>query len=218
MAPGVFVTYVEACKMRTSSASKGSFAQSPLHFLCLIIADMVCRAFGPVDLRREVLVGSSQSMSKEGGQGQWRTILASKSMQKLILYKITPVTLPHVQPIQLSSDATNPVIGQNLTIVGFDDDTLSENSSLLMEASVQVVNPAKCDAMVKPTNDDDVDPFVNKRTQFCTGTRLASPCEGAWRVGCAGFSWTVPLATFGFFHPTPLHSLTNSLTLWVLLY
>ena len=83
------------------------------------------------------MVGSSQSNSTAGGQGQWRTILASKNdlLENLILYKITPVTLPHIQPVRLNFDATNPVIEQNLTVVGYSDD-LAQDGDLLMEAAV----------------------------------------------------------------------------------
>ena len=146
-------------------------------------------------------MGSSERNSTAGGQGQWCTVLETKvsGALSLFLYRITPVTLPHIQPVQLNADPTNPTIGQNLTVVGFND--TAQDGDLLMEATVQVADPNVCDSMAT----DEGDLIVKRRTQFCTDTPLMGPCNGAWLVGIPLLCRSPPLATPGIWTQTLPH-------------
>lgn len=94
-------------------------------------------------------MGSSQSNSTSVGQSQWRTVLAFKSYIRLglVVYKITPVTLPHIKPVQLNAEVKNLVVGQNLTVVGYSDNITQAGDSL-MEEAVQMADPAVCNGMI----------------------------------------------------------------------
>ena len=119
---------------------------------CLIIAvSSLCRARGPLEIAKgdRVLVGSSERNSTAGGQGQWCTVLETKvsGALSLFLYRITPVTLPHIKPVQLNAEVKNLVVGQNLTVVGYSDNITQAGDSL-MEEAVQMADPAVCNGMI----------------------------------------------------------------------
>lgn len=77
------------------------------------------------------LVGGSMTNRHCQGRPVSRTIKSSRSdhYKNLRRYKITPVTLPNIQPVKLNDNGRNPSVGQNLTIVGYKE-FLMGNASL----------------------------------------------------------------------------------------
>jgi hypothetical protein len=104
---------------------------------------------------------------------------AETARYDFMMFRIEAVTLPHLVPVELNRNNSDPIDGQNVTVIGYG--LTSDNyttSPLLQSTTVAVMNTAVCHDVWKRNGN----PRVHEGSMLCT----VSPIQGEAHGPCLG--------------------------------
>lgn len=170
----------------SSRPSDPSFSTHGSRSLARLSHFSLCFLAGAFNSTR-VLVGPYLRNNSTEGPAEWRTITSSLVLHPsytptekqfdFLAFAIEPVTLPNLIPVVLNTDATNPINGQPMTVIGMGKTTNDDASisDILLKVIVGAVPQPACSLAYRDLLD------INETSMLCgTTTGGRDSCGGAF--------------------------------------